>query len=158
MHLKRVKLKKVTTFDQKSGFFNFTLIGCIFWLSHVYLVGISVEIKIFWYQIRPISKFGVLLSTLKNFGRPALHDGALKKNYISAKSFLTHPSTCRLRKLNRKIWSTLMYSVYLSYSVDLFIYFLLYRAYLSECNKYLSSVQHCLNMSVYRQFLPFFCA
>ena len=36
IHLKRVKLKKVTTFilcqifDQKTGFFNFTLIGCIF--------------------------------------------------------------------------------------------------------------------------------
>ena len=28
----------------------------------------------------------------------------------------------------------------------------------SECNEYLSSVQHCLNMSVYRQFLSFFCA
>ena len=36
MDLKRVKLKKVMTFilchifGQKSGFFNFTLIGCIF--------------------------------------------------------------------------------------------------------------------------------
>ena len=53
MHLKRVKLKKVMTFilskifDQKSCFLNFTLIGCIFLLSHVYLVGISVKERIF---------------------------------------------------------------------------------------------------------------
>ena len=69
MQLKRVKLKKVTTFiicqifDQKSDFFNFSPIGCIFWLSHVYLVGISLEIRIFWYQTRPFSvkKFGIIL-------------------------------------------------------------------------------------------------
>ena len=48
MHLKRVKLKKVTTFilsqifDQKSGFFNFTLIGCIFdWAMSILLESAS---------------------------------------------------------------------------------------------------------------------
>ena len=76
-------------------------------------------------------KFGVLLSTLKNFGRPALHNSALKKKIIFLQTlFLTHPSTYHLRKLNQKIWSILLCMQCIRAHLKLLIFLELIKIYM----------------------------